>query len=45
MHIPNSGIDRADIRLAGTEAEDALIKRDCLLYQPDAELALANVGV
>src|ERR1700730_1705731 len=44
MYLPNPETPKADPRIAGTEADGLLHKRDRLLYRPDIDLASADIG-
>src|SRR6516162_4858580 len=42
MHLPDPEIIEPDLRIAGTEADGKLLRRDDLLHRPGQELAIAE---
>ncbi len=45
LRTPNPAIEKADLRIAGTELDGSLLGRDELLNLPGHELAPAEMGV
>src|SRR3984893_16293796 len=44
MHLPDPEIPKADVAIAGTEADGLLLEQDRLLYRPDVDFASADMA-
>src|SRR6516162_7927142 len=45
MHVPDPGIQRAEKRVAGTEADGLLFQRDYLVYRSRQNFAPAEISI